>query len=87
MFNTANSFFHLIWLQANWKIIVCLALQPATTTSDSLESGNTGIWKSRNLEIWIISMEIRSTPNVGKVLISRKRNSRPHLVQFLICFP
>ena len=60
---------------------------------DIWESGNPGIWKSGNLEsqkigkIEIIRMQILSAQNVGKVWISRKKSSWPHLVPFQVFFP
>ena len=53
---------------------------------DIWESGNPGIWKSGNLEspqigkVEILRMQICSAQNVGKVWISREKNSWPHLV-------
>ena len=67
--------------------------------ADSLEFGNLGIYKSRNLEIWesgikqvkrkmrTSRMQIRPARNVGKVLISREQTSRHHLGQLWQCFP
>ena len=68
--------------QASW---------PRDMPADSLESGNLGIWKSRNLEIWesgipkkqkgvkITRMLIRSDQNVGKVLIGKEQKKHPAL--------
>ena len=50
--------------------------------------GNLGTWKSGNLgskkikKIQILKIQIRVAQNVGKVWISRKKSSWPHLGQF-----
>ena len=45
--------------------------------------GNLGIWnQKKNPRIEIPQIKIRSAQNVGKVWISRKKSSRPHLGQF-----
>ena len=65
--------------------------------SGNLEIGDLEIWKSGDLEIQkfgiqkikkikIIKIQIRSAQNVGKVWISRKKSSRPHLVPFQCIF-
>ena len=79
----------------NFVVQSCRGTVHRLSLADSLESG---IWKSRNLEIWesgiqqkqtmqIIKVQIRSAQNVHMVLISRnKKNSRPHLGQFQASF-
>ena len=57
-----------------------------------LEIGKSGVWKSGNLEsqkvqkIKILKIKIRVAQNVGKVWISRKKTSWPHLVPFQAIF-
>ena len=65
-----------------------LTVRPQAAASENLEPGNLGIWRSGDLEIQkigvqqkktILKIRIRYAQNVGKVWISRKKSSWPHL--------
>ena len=67
--------------QASWPQDLCSAwLRP-----DFWKSGDLEIWKfglQKIQKIKILKIQIRSAQNVGKVWISRKKSSWPHLVPF-----